>query len=56
MRSSVRTPAVVESGFSRLIGVAIVLTLSIVTLHSQSSDPAALFQQALRRPVQAAAE
>jgi len=49
MRSSGRTPAIVESGFSRMIGLAIVLTLSVVTLHGQSSDPAALFQQALRR-------
>src|SRR5687767_9213946 len=46
-RSALSPPT--AGGFSRMIGIAIVLTLSLVTLHGQSSDPATLFQQALRR-------
>ncbi|MGH9237026.1 MAG: N-acetylmuramoyl-L-alanine amidase [Vicinamibacterales bacterium] len=49
MRRSDRPRAVVESGFSRMISIAILTALAAVTLHGQSSDPAALFQQALRR-------
>jgi len=43
----------VVSGFSRTTGriaaVAALIVMAVVTLHSQSTDPAALFQQALRR-------
>ncbi len=49
MRRSDRPRAVVESVFSRMISIAILTALAAVTLHGQSSDPAALFQQALRR-------
>ena len=47
MRSSASS---VEGGFSRMIGVAIILALAAAAaLHGQSTDPSALFQQALRR-------
>src|SRR5687768_1070674 len=40
----------VDAGFRRMIGVAILLAITAVAgLHSQSTDPSALFQQALRR-------
>jgi len=40
----------VVSGFSRTVATCILLaSLTVVTLHTQSSDPAALYQQALRR-------
>jgi N-acetylmuramoyl-L-alanine amidase len=38
----------VESGVSRIL-VCVILVMTMVTLHGQSSDPATLFQQALRR-------
>src|SRR5687768_15392742 len=38
-----------HSSGRRIIAVAILTALAAVTLHGQSSDPAALFQQALRR-------
>src|SRR5687767_1531304 len=38
-----------RSSGRRIIAVAILTALAAVTLHGQSSDPAALFQQALRR-------
>ena len=39
----------VMSGFSRTVAICVLLALAVVTLYSQSSDPAALYQQALRR-------
>src|SRR5687767_4491063 len=38
-----------RSSGRRLLSIAILVALAAVTLHGQSSDPAALFQQALRR-------
>jgi N-acetylmuramoyl-L-alanine amidase len=49
MRSFDRPRAAVVSGFSRMISIGLAAALAVVTLHGQSSDPAALFQQALRR-------
>ena len=40
---------IVESGFSRIQPLLIMLVLAAVTLQGQSSDPTALYQQALRR-------
>jgi len=39
----------VVSGFGRTVATFLLLALTVVTLHGQSSDPAALYQQALRR-------
>ena len=38
-----------SSGSTRTGLAGLLITAAVVTLHSQSSDPAALFQQALRR-------
>ena len=38
-----------RSSGRRLLSIAILVAFAAVTLHGQSSDPAALFQQALRR-------
>jgi N-acetylmuramoyl-L-alanine amidase len=40
---------IVASGFSRIQPLLIMLVLAAVTLQGQSSDPTALYQQALRR-------
>jgi N-acetylmuramoyl-L-alanine amidase len=40
---------IVASGFSRIQPLLMVLVLAAVTLQGQSSDPTALYQQALRR-------
>src|SRR5688572_1571631 len=47
MRSSDRTAA--SPPTAGMISIVILTALAAVTLHGQSSDPAALFQQALRR-------
>ena len=39
----------VVSGFSRTKTTCVLIILAVAALHSQSSDPAALYQQALRR-------
>ena len=39
----------VVSGFSRTRATCVLVVLAAATLHGQSSDPAALYQQALRR-------
>src|SRR5688572_31830865 len=39
----------VVSGFSRTMLACLLIVLAVTTLQSQSSDPAALYQQALRR-------
>jgi N-acetylmuramoyl-L-alanine amidase len=50
MRSSGKR-SIVGSGVSRtwVVGALLLLAAFVITLHGQSSDPAALYQQALRR-------